>query len=355
MSQGQPGGGRRLRHPHPLGPRRRRRTCADPEPAGDGGRAPSPGARRGADQVRPAGRIGRRARGAPRGAAARLRRRRGQSVPGLREPPRPAAPGPAARGDARPGGVALHQGAEQRRAQGDVEDGHLDAAELLRRPDLRGGRPRPRLRRPLLHRHGVAARRRRPAGDLRGGAATARPGVRAAAGRPGRTGERRRVPVAARRRDPPLQPRDGVQAAARHAQRPVRHLQAVHAAGRRSEPEALHAARPVPPRAARPGSSARRGGAGGGHPAPVLHRRHVVRLDQPGSPRDAGHRHEPHGRPVEHRRRRRGSGAQRAGCQRRLAAQRHQAGGVGPLRRDQRVPGQRRRPADQDGPGRQAR
>ena len=40
--------------------------------------------------------------------------------------------------------------------------------------------------------------------------------------------------------------------------------------------------------------------------------------------------------------------------QRRLAAQRHQAGGVGPLRRDQRVPGQRRRPADQDGAGRQA-
>ena len=41
--------------------------------------------------------------------------------------------------------------------------------------------------------------------------------------------------------------------------------------------------------------------------------------------------------------------------QRRLAAQRDQAGGLGPLRRDQRVPGQRRRAADQDGPGRQAR
>ena len=35
-------------------------------------------------------------------------------------------------------------------------------------------------------------------------------------------------------------------------------------------------------------------------------------------------------------------------------AQRDQAGGVGPLRRDQRVPGQRRRAADQDGAGRQA-
>ena len=43
------------------------------------------------------------------------------------------------------------------------------------------------------------------------------------------------------------------------------------------------------------------------------------------------------------------------GRQRRLAPQRHQAGGLGPLRRDQRVPGQLHRPADQDGAGRQAR
>ena len=42
-------------------------------------------------------------------------------------------------------------------------------------------------------------------------------------------------------------------------------------------------------------------------------------------------------------------------AERRPAPQRDQAGGVGPLRRDQRVPGQRRRPPDQDGPGRQAR
>ena len=37
-----------------------------------------------------------------------------------------------------------------------------------------------------------------------------------------------------------------------------------------------------------------------------------------------------------------------------LAALGHQAGGLGPLRRHERVPGQRRRPADQDGPGGQA-
>ena len=61
------------------------------------------------------------------------------------------------------------------------------------------------------------------------------------------------------------------------------------------------------------------------------------------------------GAQVEHRRRRRGSGALRAGRERRLAPQRDQAGRVGPLRRHQRVPRQRDRPADQDGAGRQAR
>ena len=42
-------------------------------------------------------------------------------------------------------------------------------------------------------------------------------------------------------------------------------------------------------------------------------------------------------------------------AERRPAPQRDQAGGVRPLRRDERVPRQRRRPADQDGAGRQAR
>ena len=44
-----------------------------------------------------------------------------------------------------------------------------------------------------------------------------------------------------------------------------------------------------------------------------------------------------------------------AGRQRRPPPQRHQAGGLGPLRGDERVPGQRRRHPDQDRPGRQAR
>ena len=45
--------------------------------------------------------------------------------------------------------------------------------------------------------------------------------------RPARPRVGRRVPVAARRRSPPVQPGDGVQAAARDSQRPVRDLQGI--------------------------------------------------------------------------------------------------------------------------------
>ncbi len=51
---------------------------------------------------------------------------------------------------------------------------------------------------------------------------------------------------------------------------------------------------------------------------------------------------------IQHRRGRRGPGPVRAGCQRRPAPVRGEAGGERPVRGDQRVPGQRRRPADQD-------
>ena len=87
----------------------------------------------------------------------------------------------------------------------------------------------------------------------------------------------------------------------------------------------------------------------------LRHGRHVARLDLARGALHAGHRDEPHRRQIEHRRGRRGSGALRAAPQRRLDAIGHQAGGRGPLRRDRRVPGQRRRSPDQDGPGRQAR
>ncbi len=59
--------------------------AADPEPAGDRRRAPSPGPRRHAHELRPGRRVRRRARGASLRAAPRLRRRRGQPVPGVRD------------------------------------------------------------------------------------------------------------------------------------------------------------------------------------------------------------------------------------------------------------------------------
>ncbi len=160
------GGGRRLRHPDPVGSRRRCDARADPEPAGDGRRAPSPRARRHAHQVRPADRNRRRARSAPRRAADRLRRRRGQSLPRLRDAGRSDRGRACCRHSAHAVDRQLHQGAQQGRAEGDVEDGDLDAAELLRRADLRSGRPRSRVRREVLHVDLVAPRRRRRQGDF---------------------------------------------------------------------------------------------------------------------------------------------------------------------------------------------
>ena len=60
------GGGGRLRHPDPVGPRRRTAAGADSEPARDGRRAPPPGARGHAHALRAGRRVRRRARSAPR-------------------------------------------------------------------------------------------------------------------------------------------------------------------------------------------------------------------------------------------------------------------------------------------------
>ena len=155
-------GGRRPHHPDPVRPRRQPRARADSEPARDRRRAPSPGARRDC---------------AP---AARWSSRRGDA----REVHHVALLIGYGAGAVNPylafetlddmirqrvlEGVTheqavhqLHQGAQQGHPQGHVEDGDLDAAELLRRADLRGDRPRQGLRRSLLHVDGVAHRRRR--------------------------------------------------------------------------------------------------------------------------------------------------------------------------------------------------
>ncbi len=166
---------------------------------------------------------------------------------------------------------------------------------------------------------------------------------------------RRPVPVAPARRVPHVQPGDDRQAAARRARGQLRAVQGVHAAWSTTRAASsctlrglleFKPGKPIPLEEVEPAERDRQA---------LQDRRHVARLDQPRGAREPGHRHEPHRRQVEHRRGRRGPGALHAATRTATAAQRDQAGGVGPLRRHQLLPGQRRRAADQDGAGRQAR
>ena len=123
--------------------------------------APAPGAAEDPHQGRPRGGGRRCPRGAPRRAAARLRRGRGEPVPGVGDCRRSGPPG-----SARPERVRV-QGRQERgvrdvqgRAQGDEQDGHLHRRVLHRCAGVRGVRPRPGRARRVLHRH----LRRRPAG-----------------------------------------------------------------------------------------------------------------------------------------------------------------------------------------------
>ncbi len=78
---------------------------------------------------------------------------------------------------------ALSQGRRQGHAQGDGQDGHLDAAELQGRADLRSRRPQRRSDRPLLRRHRQPHSRRRLRRARRGSAAPARARLSRARGR----------------------------------------------------------------------------------------------------------------------------------------------------------------------------
>ena len=74
--------------------------------------------------------------------ADRLRRQRRESVPGHRDAGGSGAARAAARRrHLRQGAQELQEGHQQGPAEGLLEDGHLDAAELSRRADLRGHRP----------------------------------------------------------------------------------------------------------------------------------------------------------------------------------------------------------------------
>ena len=94
---------------------------------------------------------------------------------------------------------------------------------------------------------------------------------------------------------------------------------------------------------------------GGVDRAALRHRRDELRLDLARGAHHAGDRDEPHRRQIEHRRGRRRVRPLQDAAQRRFDALGDQAGGIGPVRRHGGIPGQRRRPADQDGAGRQAR
>ena len=124
---------------------------------------------------------------------------------------------------------------------------------------------------------------------------------------------------------------------------------------RRAGRAPVHAARPLRDQVGPQPGPDRGSRAGGGDLPPLRHRRHELRLDRRGGARDAGDRDEPHRRQEQHRRGRRGPPPLHPGRQRRLPPLRDQAGGFGALRRHQRVPGERRRTADQDGAGGQAR
>ena len=162
--------------------------------------------------------------------------------------------------------------------------------------------------------------------------------------------------MAPRGRVPPVQPRDGVQAAARDAREALRRLQGVHRlvddqSKRLATLRGLFTFRdgvrpPVPIDEVEPVSEIVKRFATGamsyGSISKEAHENLAIAMNRIGGKSNTGEGGEDADRYVP-------------GRQRRPAALGGQAGGLGPLRRDVGVPRQRRRPADQDGAGRQAR
>ncbi len=163
---------------------------------------------------------------------------------------------------------------------------------------------------------------------------------------------RRRVPLPGRRGAAPLEPRRDRGAPAGRARPRPRGLRAVLRAVRRRR---HHAAQPARARWPAAAGAARAGRARDRARAPLRDRRDEPRLALERGARDARDRDEPDRRPLEHRRGRRGSGALDPRRQRRPAPLGDQAGRLGPVRRDRRLPGRRRPAPDQGRAGREAR
>ena len=356
MSAGGRRGDRRRRPgDHAVRPALHRRPGADPVPAAHLRRAPAPGAAEDPDQGRAGRRVRRRPRGPPHRAAARLRRRRGQPVPGAGERRGPVPARPARRRHARQGGQEHRVRAGQGRAQGDEQDGHLHRRLLPRRAGLRRVRHRTRSAGRVLHRHHHPHRRQRPGHHRRRRRGPARAGLRAQ--------PRARWSTASLEIGGQYQwRREGeihlfnpetvylLQHSTRSKQEKVfrRYTDAVDKLSREGGTlRGLFELRT----GERPAVAAGRGRAGVGDRQAVRHRRDVLRVDLHRGAPDAGHRDEPARRQVEHRRGRRG----RRPAARPGAPLGDQAGRVRPVRGDQRLPGERRGDPDQDGAGRQAR
>ena len=258
-----PRGGRGARrgdqHPHHLRPRRRPRARRGAVAPRDRGRPSPPRPRGHTPAGRPRRRVRRDAQRPQRRDADRLRRSCRQPVSDARDAQRARRARLAAGGhDRRTGAPAGSQGARQGTAEDPLEDGDLDDPLLLRCPDLRGRGPVARARRAPLHRNCVADRRRRH-GRLRERHARA---ARARIPRRSRHAAPRHRPlrVAARRRAPPVEPRDDRAPAGRGAEREVGDVRGVLASGQRGLGAPLPAARAAPlPRGPRRGHPARRG------------------------------------------------------------------------------------------------
>ena len=176
-----------------------------------------------------------------------------------------------------------------------------------------------RFRRQIFHRHQQPGRRRGAGGDRARDGRAAQPSLLRCSGVARRARSRRRICLsafAARR----ICGARSVVADLQHAVRGAlpEKYRVLRQADQRADRAAADAARHVPHQDRRgdgpQADAARRGRARQGDRQALLDRRHVVRLDQPRGAHHARHRHEPHRRQVEHRRRRRGSQTATSRC-----------------------------------------
>ena len=282
---------------------------ADPVAAADLRRAPAPGPAEDPDQGRSGRRVRRRPRGAPRRAAARLRR--GAVNPYLvLETAADLARQGLRRGHAGEGGQEHRVRAGQGRAQGDEQDGHLHR---------RAPTPAPRCSpcsastRRCWTSTSPAPSPAPAAADWTSSPPTSRPGTRWPSRPTTRALEHRRLEIGGQyqwRREGEIHLFNPetvylLQHSTRSKQEKVfrRYTDAVDELSREGGTlRGLFELRDRRP-AGRP---AGRGRAGVGDRQAVRHRRDVLRLDLRRGARDAGHRDEPARRQVEHRRGRRG-------------------------------------------------